>query len=81
MEKYNTTTLSGDVYWRNPITPHTQNKIVERREYLDGKLKYVDNSGRVVNINELNEYLLIELEKDYFKMINKKRNMINNEEE
>lgn len=62
-------------------TTHTQNKIVERREYLDGKLKYVDNSGRVVNINELNEYLLIELEKDYFKMINKKRNMINNEEE
>jgi hypothetical protein len=69
MENYYATKLSGNIYWRNPITPHTKRKIVERREYLNGTIKYVDNSGRIINIYELNPYILIELNLEYLQII------------
>lgn len=71
MDNYYTTTLSGNIYWRNPLTPHTPRSIVERREYLDGTVKYVDSSGRVISTHELNEELLRQLKIDYLETIEK----------
>jgi hypothetical protein len=69
MDNYYTTTLSGKVTWRNPITPHTIRNIVEYREYLDGTIKLVDSSGRVINVHELSQDKMREIKLDYLQSI------------